>query len=106
MTERTDCADGDAEDVLAVAHNAALTCHASLNSRSYRTDQNYHQMCDHFREPLPEEGQSGIDVIAALAERADSGPCAWRDRDSSAGSLVADITLASPRARYSCRSQR
>jgi glutamate/tyrosine decarboxylase-like PLP-dependent enzyme len=30
-------------------------------------------MCDHFREPVPEDGRSGIDVIEELAERADAG---------------------------------
>lgn len=73
MTERAGSTAGDAEDVFAVAHEAALTYRASLGSRSHRPHRDYRQMCDHFREPVPENGQSGSDVIKELAERADPG---------------------------------
>jgi glutamate/tyrosine decarboxylase-like PLP-dependent enzyme len=73
MTERIGSTAGDAEDVFAVAHYAALTYRASLTARSYRPERDYRQMCEHFREPVPEEGRSGIDVIKELAERADPG---------------------------------
>jgi glutamate/tyrosine decarboxylase-like PLP-dependent enzyme len=63
----------DAGDVFAAAHDAALAYRASLPSRSHRPAQDYRQMCDHFREPVPEDGRSGSDVIRELAERADPG---------------------------------
>ena len=59
MTERTRNTIVDADDVFAVAHNAALAYRASLTSRSYRPQRDYRQMCDHFREPVSEEGRSG-----------------------------------------------
>jgi glutamate/tyrosine decarboxylase-like PLP-dependent enzyme len=73
MTEQAGFLTGHADDVFTVAHEAALTYRASLDSRSYRPDQDYRQMCDHFREPIPEDGRSGTDVIKELAERADPG---------------------------------
>ena len=67
-----DCS-AETVDAFAVAHEAALAYRASLNSRSHRAERDYRQMCDHFREPVPEEGRSGGDVIKELAERADPG---------------------------------
>ena len=73
MTERTSCAGGDAEDVFTAAHHAALAYRVSLNSRSYCTDQDYRQMSEHFREPVPENARIGIEVIQELAKRAGPG---------------------------------
>lgn len=61
------------DDVFALAHHAAVGYRASLSSRSHRPERDYRQMCDHFREPVPEDGQSGGDVIRELAERAAPG---------------------------------
>jgi hypothetical protein len=55
MTERTSCADGDAEDVFTAARDAALAYRTSLISGSYRTGQDYRQMCDHFTSPFPKK---------------------------------------------------
>lgn len=73
MTDPAGILTGSVDGVFTVAHDAALAYRTSLDSRSYRPDRDYRQMCDHFREPIPEEGQSGIDVIKQLAERADPG---------------------------------
>jgi glutamate/tyrosine decarboxylase-like PLP-dependent enzyme len=73
QTEPTGGVPADPGDVFAAAHDAALAYRASLGSRSHRPAQDYRQMCEHFREAVPEEGQGGSDVIRELAERADPG---------------------------------
>src|SRR5687768_16336145 len=72
-TGRADGIPIEADDVFAAARDAALAYRASLGSRSHRPELDYRQMCDHFREPVPEDGRSGSDVIRELAERADPG---------------------------------
>jgi glutamate/tyrosine decarboxylase-like PLP-dependent enzyme len=73
MMDQSSDLPNEVNDILAAAHDAAVAYRASISARPYRTEYGYRQMCDHFREAVPEHGQAGDEVIRELAARADPG---------------------------------